>query len=135
MAETGRKPKPSFLKVISGNPGKRPIRREMSSAVLEAMDNGLEAPAGCSTRQLELWNSYVRKAPWLTCLDVPRAFMWVCLHSLFQAAPDEMSAGKISQLRALGSELGLDPASRSRLGAGLDDGKAKDPASQYFTAS
>jgi len=42
-----------------------------------------------------------------------------------------MVAARIAQLRAVSSELGLDPPSRARLGA---DAKTKeaDPADKYF---
>ena len=42
--------------------------------------------------------------------------MWVYLQAEFEADPAMMTAARIAQLRALGSELGLDPSSRARAG-------------------
>ncbi len=131
MAVRGAKPKPSFLKIVTGNPGHREIRPDPAENV-EVSDNGLEPPRRLKKRQAELWNTYIRRAPWLTHFDVPRAYMWVELNVEFENGPDEMVAGKIAQLRALGSELGLDPASRARIGAGSDSDQEKDPAAKYL---
>lgn len=132
MAVRGRKPKPAYLKVVAGNPGHRPIVDDPAPMVADGHDNGLVPPRKLQKRQRELWDTYIRRAPWLTAFDVPRAFMWVCLHAEFESGPAAMIAGKIAQLRALGSELGLDPASRARIGA-PDQGtkKPQDPAAKY----
>jgi phage terminase small subunit len=53
--------------------------------------------------------------------------MWVCLHAEFERDPAGMIAARVAQLRALGSELGLDPSSRSRFGGSTP--AEKDP---YF---
>lgn len=132
MAVRGRKLKPAFLKLVTGNPGHRPIVEDAAHAASAGHDNGLEPPVKLKRRQAQLWAGYIRKAPWLTAFDVPRSFMWVELHTEFESDPSGMVAGKIAQLRALGSELGLDPASRQRIG-GDDGGKQKDdPAAGYF---
>lgn len=131
MAMRGRKPKPAFLKLVTGNPGRRPIAPDIAEILPAVEDNGLEPPRKLKKRQQELWDQYIRRAPWLTGFDVPRAFMWVCLHAEFESGPTLMVAGKIAQLRALGSELGLDPASRQRLGAAEGE-KREDPAAKYF---
>lgn len=131
MAVRGAKPKPAFLKVVTGNPGKRPIREDPAAGI-DDHDNGLEPPKKLPKRQQELWDKYIRKAPWLTGFDIPRAFMWVHLHTEFEKAPAKMIAGRVAQLRALGSELGLDPASRARLGADKGGKKPEDPADRYF---
>lgn len=125
MAVRGAKPKPAHLRLIEGNPGKRPITPDPAADLPEGHDNGLEPPRKLKKRQQELWNAYIRRAGWLTAFDVPRAFMWVELHAEFERAPTQMIAGKIAQLRSLGSELGLDPGSRARLNVGSGKPKSK----------
>ncbi len=133
MALRGRKPKPGHIKLVTGNPGKRPIPEDPATEVTDDFDNGLEPPKKLRKRQGELWESYVRRASWLTPFDVPRAFMWVEMQAEFEKAPASMVASRIAQLRALGSELGLDPSSRQRLGVKTESGtKPKDPAASYF---
>ena len=85
----------------------------------------MEPPRKLKKRQRELWDGYIRRAGWLTQFDVPRAFMWVEMHAEFERAPADMIAGKIAQLRSLGSELGLDPGSRARLNVGAGKPKSK----------
>jgi hypothetical protein len=134
MATRGRKPTPAHLKLIMGNPGKRPIREDGVQEGQAPYDNGLEPPVKLAKRQKQLWST----ACWLTQFDVPRAFMWVELHAEFERGPTLMIAAKVAQLRALGSELGLDPASRTRIGAigaaSGEDARTKDKSEQYFTA-
>lgn len=133
MAIRGRKPKPAYLKLIAGNPGKRQIVEDVAAEAGAARDNGLVPPRRLKKRQQQLWDQYIRRAPWLKPLDVPRAFMWVELHVQFESDPSGMVAGKIAQLRALGSELGLDPAARARLATNDDGQKPQDPAAKYFS--
>jgi len=116
--------------LIMGNPGRRPITNFDPAMSGEPHDNGLEPPVKLAKRQKQLWQTYIRPASWLTQFDVPRAFMWVELHSEFEKAPSQMIASRIAQLRALGSELGLDPSSRSRLGGVSDE--PEDPGEQYL---
>jgi phage terminase small subunit len=42
-----------------------------------------------------------------------------------------MLSSRIAQLRALGSELGLDTSARRRVGGG-NGGEKKDPAGRFF---
>ena len=124
MATRGRKPMPTELRVVGGNAGKRAL------PVDEPMTDGVPvSPKKLKKREGELWEQFIASAFWLTEHDSPKAFMWVCLHAEFEKSPSKMIAGRIAQLRALGSELGLDPASRSRLGGNGKDKKEKDP---YF---
>ncbi|HEX2430729.1 MAG TPA: hypothetical protein VHK03_08205 [Aestuariivirgaceae bacterium] len=68
-----------------------------------------------------LWQQFIAPAYWLTIADSPKAVMWCFLQAEFEAAPAKMIASRIAQVRALGSELGLDPSSRARLGASVPD--------------
>ena len=134
MATRGRKPKPAFLKLVTGNPGRRPLEGVPDEMFSRAGDNGLEPPRSLRKRQAELWAQFIRTAPWLEAHDAPRAAMWVELQVEFERKPTAMVAGRIAQLRALGSELGLDPASRARMGFGRGNDEKKDPTEKYFAA-
>lgn len=132
MAIRGVKPKPAaYLALVKGQVTDG--AEDPALTVEPEFDNGLEPPSRLSGRQLQLWNSIIRRAAWLTDFDIPRAFMWVHMHTEFEKSPRKMVAGRIAQLRALGSELGLDPSSRARLGADVGKKAAKkDPAEQFF---
>jgi hypothetical protein len=132
MATRGRKPTATHLKIVTGNPGGRPIKPDPAATIEPGADNGLEPPRKLLKREVELWNGFIRSAPWLTPHDTPRAFMWVKLHAEFERKPADMVASRIAQLRSLGSELGLDPASRARIGSTSDKAKDADPAAKYF---
>jgi len=132
MAIRGKKPTSAHLKIVTGNPGNRALAPDPAAAISPAGDNGLDPPRKLYKREGELWDSYIRTAPWLTSHDGPRAFMWVKLHAEFERKPADMVASRIAQLRSLGSELGLDPASRARIGSSGDKGKDTDPAAKYF---
>lgn len=132
MATRGPKPKLAHLKLVTGNPGNRPIAHDIANETPPGHDNGLVPPKKLKKRQQECWDTYIRKAHWLKGLDIPRAYMWVEMYVEFERRPTEMIAGKIAQLRALGSELGLDPASRARLSGTENNGSSTDPAEQYF---
>jgi hypothetical protein len=133
MAIRGVKPKPpKYLALVKGQPVPEG-QEDPADSIQDGYDNGLEPPRRLSGRQLELWNAIIRKASWLTEFDIPRAFMWVHMHTEFERKPQKMVAGRIAQLRALGSELGLDPSSRTRIGAEVKTPKAKmDPAEKFF---
>lgn len=91
-----------------------------------------EKPEKLPKRQGELWDRFIARAFWLTWADGPKAMMWCHLQAEFEKSPGKMVSSRIGQLRALGSELGLDPASRARLGAKEPNGEAKDPSAKYL---
>ncbi|MEM9233183.1 MAG: hypothetical protein AAGA69_02970 [Pseudomonadota bacterium] len=62
------------------------------------------------------WRVEDTPASWLTRFDEPRAHIWVVLQAQFLETPSGFNAAMLSQLRALGSELGLDPTARARMG-------------------
>ena len=117
----GPKPRLAEFKLIEGNPGKERIalpavdEKGMRLPPIVA-DNGLRPVQELAKRQMELWKMFIQRAPWLGLHDIPRAHMWVELHAEFEKNPKKMPVGRICQLRALGSELGFDPLSRSRMG-------------------
>ena len=128
MAIRGQKPTATILRLQSGNPGHRPI------PVGEPAPTGaVEKPAGLRGKPAALWDKFIGRAHWLSWADSPKAMMWCHMQAEFERSPQKMIAGRIAQLRALGSELGLDPSSRARMGGKGDDIKTADPAEKYFT--
>lgn len=128
MATRGAKTKPAELKLVTGNPGHRPIDTEPK---IEIRETPLVSHKPLTPDQQTLWGRFIDTAWWLTDHDVPKAYIWVCLQTEYDDAPGEMSAAMIAQLRVLGSELGLDAAARAKIGA--NGGKKKDAADQFFT--
>ena len=92
----------------------------------------------------KLWDLYITRCHWLTWADGPKALMWCHLQAEYEKAPTAMIASRIAQLRAVGSELGLDVSSRDRMGVTIPTGNAPadkpddaakekpNPASKYF---
>jgi len=127
MAIRGQKPKATHLRLVNGNAGHRPIPAGEPVPI-----GNVEKPAKLPKRQGELWDRFIARAFWLTWADGPKAMMWCHLQAEFEKSPGKMVSSRIGQLRALGSELGLDPASRARLGAKEPHGETKDPSAKYL---
>jgi hypothetical protein len=128
MAQRGRKPTATVVKLVTGNPGRRPLPKG------EPMPTGrLTPPTTLSGRPLALWRRYISKAWWLASPDGPKAWLWCQLQAQAENDPAAFTAAKIAQLRAIGSELGFDPGSRARLGADKQPpGGRSDPADRFF---
>lgn len=143
MAIRGRKPKPTVLKVLSGNPGKRPLNeKEPKPDIMEP-----RKPYGVMPkRALKIWNELapqLLELGVLTVIDGP-AFALLCIHwaiaieasKLVREAEEELGQGIITEddrgrerkhralqvlrdatreFKSLGAEFGLTPSSRSRL--------------------
>lgn len=125
MAIRGRKPTATAVKLVTGNPGKRRLSNS------EPAPKGRPSPpTPLRGRPLALWRRYVSRAWWLTDSDSPTAWLWVHLFAEAEQGVAEMTAARIAQLRSLGSELGFDPASRSRL-AGTPP-RGSNPADRFF---
>jgi hypothetical protein len=124
MASRGRPRKPTQLLVIKNTIS----TTRHADRVGEPVSGGRPVPPQpLCEREGELWAQFVDSAPWLGFHDGPKSYMWVCLHAEFERDPAGMIAARVAQLRALGSELGLDPSSRSRFGGSTP--AEKDP---YF---
>ena len=140
MAVRGNKPKPPALKLVTGNPGRRPVpggggaedptTEAAASAKVPFREHALEPHRKLSKSQQLLWDRFINTAWWLEEHDIPKAFMWVCLQAEYDRKPGEMIAARIAQLRVLGSELGMDVSARGRLG--VEGGKKKDPTDKFF---
>lgn len=127
MAIRGNKGKPPYLKLVTGNPGRRPIR---VNPYIEDREGPLKPPHRLAKPQASLWRRCIDSAHWLTDQDAPLAYAWVCLQAQHDDAPDEMGAAKLCQLRLLASELGLNPSSRARMGVSTK--REHDPTDEFF---
>jgi len=119
MAIRGRRPTITMLKPLKStkDPG----------TTGEPIPGGVPEPSTTFTsEQRELWDRYIAPCFWLSKADEPKAHMFVSLFLGYLADPENVSASRIKQLRLLGSELGLDPTSRSRMGR-----KQEDPLDRY----
>lgn len=127
--KTGRPPKPTALKLIAGNPGKRPVNAQEPQ--LPAC--GREAPAWLGDAARAHWE---RLAPMLSAAGVLKesdADLLATYCALFteyvQAvrAGDKVPVAMIGQLRQLMGELGMTPSARSRIVADKvpEDGDGK----------
>ncbi|MGH7184886.1 MAG: hypothetical protein ACREIB_01235 [Pseudomonadota bacterium] len=124
MAIRGKKPTATVIKLVTGNPGNRALPKEGAEPTPQGP---IEKPP-LKGKASDLWDRFIARAFWLTWADGPKALIWVHLQAEFERAPAKMQSARIGQLRALGSELGLDPSSRSRLGAALKPGGSANGA-------
>jgi len=132
MAKPGRKSTPAHLKVVTGNPGKRPIVEDPAADVPSDADNGLDPCGRLLKSEKDLWDRFIRRATWLTDFDVPAAYKWVKLQAEFIKKPGDMVASRIAQIRALENELGLNPSSRQYRSGTSGKKESKDPADEFF---
>ena len=124
----GRKPKTPYVKLVTGNPGRRPI--DVPSGP-ELREGPLKAHGKLTKAQAAIWKRYIDTAPWLTEHDAPKAYAWVCLQARHDEDPAEFTAALHGQLRMLAAELGLDLSTRARLG--ISTKRDDDPNSHYFS--
>lgn len=146
MATRGRKPKPTALKVLEGNPGKRPLN-----------DREPVPPKGTAWLLPEAKKEWKRLAPALEAMGVltmadltafegycqayarwKEAEAFITQHgSIFQTPSgyvQQVPQVSIAQqnlkiMQSFCSEFGLTPATRARIiaGGGSEDGASEDP--------
>jgi P27 family predicted phage terminase small subunit len=147
----GRKPLPAALRLVQGNRGKRPIKDTPRPRGQAGRPAGLSAAAQTEWRRL---------APQLTALGLltpaDRAFFaayceawasWAAADRQIRALGElvldthgipvknpwlKVRGEAAAEMRQFGSEFGLSPASRTRLGGQQDDNRTTDPATRYF---
>lgn len=133
MAAGGRKPKPSELKKITGNPGRRPIPETPAFAA-----GGLVMPRWFDAQERAEWGRIV---PELERVGIAKSVHQGSLEGicgLYGAYRKSRKDKDIQQARmsydayrkAL-NEFGLTPASAGRVGAQGSEGGA-DPADEFF---
>ena len=94
QAMRGRKPKPSYLRVLDGNAGHRPL----NASEPQPMGDLLDAPSWMSDSQKDGWRYAIAKAPGglLKHLDQSILSIWVVAEDLHRIASE-----KVSRLGAL----------------------------------
>lgn len=128
---TGRPSKPTALKLLAGNPGKRPLNdREPDPGALD-----LTPPAELSAEAVPQWN---RIAPMLAkCGVLKQSDRDILAHycEAYVVHYANIRAGKINvgllgQMRQMLGELGMTPSARSRIVVDKPSGDAKED--RYF---
>ncbi|MCK9994062.1 MAG: hypothetical protein Dbin4_02582 [Alphaproteobacteria bacterium] len=129
-SNSGRKPKPTHLKLVAGNPGHRPVNEN------EPLFSGdVEKPKYLKGRASKIWDQY---APQLIAVGLIKAAddsafaALCCLTAEFEKDPAAMVAGKIGQMRALWAEFGMTPSARSRFITTPQKVSREKNASDYF---
>jgi len=122
MAIRGVKVIPPDLRLLQGRP--------TNGASIVQMDGECEQPDFLLLpKAIRYWNRYIVPAHWLTRADETKSAIWCNLMAEYEADPEKMIAAKMWQLRGLGSELGFDPVSRTRIGS--RKGVKKDALDKY----
>ncbi len=126
MGIRGRKPTPTALKVIQGNPGHRPLNKNEPK-----VEPGIpERPKWLKGEAKKEWDRVIAlfgQTGVITPIDGSMLAVYCCLfaewvNSIRGKCPP-MTASRIAQMRALASSFGLDPSSRSRI-SGKDKSKS-----------
>jgi len=119
MAKPGPKPKPTHLKVITGNPGKRRLNQH-EPEIIEPLGS---PPAGWQAGAKALWHEMVGCAPDGVLTKADRHLIEISVRLLAQIRADaEVSAAHMSQFRACLSEMGMTPSARARLSVASSGG-------------
>lgn len=119
---SGGQAKPTRLKVLSGNPGGRPLPKD--EPVPEA--GPAEMPVWLDPGARVVWDEYaplVEGMGLLSRVDAEKFGRWCELAAEFRRAGSRMSAALIARMEKLESQFGLDPASRAQLGIWRDRSK------------
>jgi len=152
----GRRPKPTRLRLLNGNAGKRPINnREPNPRVLK----NPQPPTWLDGFGREFWRRHAPELSRLGLLSVldrdllaSAAERW----STYRRAAEELKGGltqiseangriakpesaiakqALAECRAIMSEFGCSPSSRTRVTALVIPADDKDPAAKYFQSA
>lgn len=147
----GRPPKPTALKVLQGNPGKRRLPKADAAAPAPLVDVP-KPPDWLGGWAVEAWEMV---APWVTVTgimtktDTHNLAAFCCAYERWRVGEEEVARVGITvidqkgvikknpactvinealrQMATFGSALGLDPASRARLTGGGKTDKPENP--------
>ncbi len=132
---TGPKPKPTLLKVLNGNPGKRPLNQREPKPTGDLKD----PPDHFSQEQTDIWNYAIAHAPkgLLKNIDLSVLEIWTTSFALYreaerllkQAGPTVSSPNGLlmphpsiaimnkqaGNMMKAAAEMGFTPSSRSRI--------------------
>lgn len=145
----GRRPKPTALKKLAGNPGGRPLNEnEPKFSVI----TNIEPPEWLGTLAVDMWETVIPellKNKVLTVADVHNVEVFCMSYQRWREAEEEVNRHGIvietkqgdgkknpaftiineskTQMMKYGALLGLDPSSRSRLRGEADNKQPSNP--------
>jgi len=148
----GTRPQPTALRVLRGNPGKRPYNGD--EAAPEAAD--LEPPAYLNGAALEEWQRIapiLHRLGLMTEIDAGALATYCQTFARWREAEDKIAADgmvtvdrfgfphlspyvsiaqkSVTQLKALLCEFGMTPSARSRVRASADRDRPSDPFAEF----
>lgn len=110
--QRGPRPKPTALKLVQGNPGKRPLP-ENEPQVIEPVGG---PPADWAPEAKALWWEIVNSAPATVLTAADRALVEIAVRLLATLRSSPAVNPQIAaQLRTCLNEMGMSPGSRARL--------------------
>lgn len=127
----GRKTKPVELKIVTGNPGKRPLP-EVGSIEIGPADK----PSFLEGRAGALWDEYAPALVTIGTLDKASECVfakWCVLQARFDKRDGDVPASLTAQIRALESMMGLDPSVRAKFAGSRK--RQGDSTDKFFTIS
>lgn len=130
----GRKPTAPHLKVLAGT--NRPDREVKDAPQFDPVDEFPEPPQHLSSDGAEMWNKLGRQLMAARVLQVvdlypleQLCFMWQCFRRKAKANM-EPTAAESNAMKAIFSEFGMTPASRSKV-TSKADGKGASKFSKF----
>ena len=130
----GRRPKPAQLKMVTGNPGKRPINRnEPQSPPIG------RPPKDFDAEHRAVWREILRATPAGVIREGDRFKLEVLCRCLLQSRKaTQIRPAEVAQLRLLLADLGMDPTARARLSVEPPSGpnpfdEFDDPGARLFS--
>jgi phage terminase small subunit len=124
--------KPTALKIIQGNPGKRPLNKHEPQP-----RPGCVKPRFLKGKAAQVWKRYapeLERIGLLTSVDAEMFAGFCLLVAKMHTDFANMTAAEISQMRLLAAAFGMEPSARARLSVRPDGDKEADPADRYFAA-
>lgn len=123
----GRPRKPTALKIIAGNPGKRPLPAERAVEVRPAAK-----PAWLDALASPVWDELApaRIAMGLLTSNTSEAFGMLCVYiAEFRRTPLLLKGPQLTDMRAKMNAFGFDPSALAKLG--IANGKPEKPANPF----
>lgn len=144
----GRKPKPTALKRLAGNPGKRPLNDNEPEFTLIT---DIEPPTWLSDKAIVMWETVMPELlrnKVLTVADIHNVEVFCMAYNRWRQAEDDIKVNGVTitnenttiknpavtvvneattQMMKFGALLGLDPSSRQRLSGAAKDNTPSNP--------